>query len=351
MVLKMETINPRICSFYKENPNINFETINLLFIDLFENMLLNINSDIKTTINTQILSNINENSVIINDLKDSVSTLKNAVTDYNNESINTLESNNNKIISEIGDLIFKSIANSRPSSPVSNNLFTVTLNKLFSTSEILQLKEYDSSMVYLMKRYQKPKILIETKDCDFNILTDDINHFVKIVEERNSHGIFISQNSGISTKPNYHIDYNRGNIIVYIHNCEYSHEKIKIAIDIIDNLAIKLKELNNVNDDNTIPKAILDDINKEYQLFISQKEALISVYKDCQKKVLSQMDEIRFPCLDKYLSTKYTNQVQKQGFKCDLCKCFNANNLKALAAHKRGCARKNVFIVNSSVQA
>lgn len=65
-----------------------------------------------------------------------------------------------------------------------------------------------------------------------------------------------------------------------------------------------------------------------------------TVSADCQKKVLSQIDEIRFPSLDKYLSTKYTNTVQKPGFKCDMCKAFNANNLKALAAHKRGCARK-----------
>jgi len=32
--------------------------------------------------------------------------------------------------------------------------------------------------------------------------------------------------------------------------------------------------------------------------------------------------------------------IQKPGLKCDMCKSFNANNLKALAAHKRGCARK-----------
>ena len=32
--------------------------------------------------------------------------------------------------------------------------------------------------------------------------------------------------------------------------------------------------------------------------------------------------------------------MPKNGHRCDLCKNFNANNLKALAAHKRGCARK-----------
>jgi hypothetical protein len=32
--------------------------------------------------------------------------------------------------------------------------------------------------------------------------------------------------------------------------------------------------------------------------------------------------------------------MPKNGHKCELCKNFNANNLKALAAHKRGCMRK-----------
>ena len=93
-------------------------------------------------------------------------------------------------------------------------------------------------------------------------------------------------------------------------------------------------------DDISIPKDILENINTEYQLFISQKNAVIEVFKESQKKVLTQIDELRFPCLDKYLATKFSAPIQKPGLKCDLCKSFTANNLKALAAHKRGCNRK-----------
>lgn len=334
MLLKLETVNSRICAFYENNPSIDFESINLLVIDLLEKLLMS--NNIHTPIHSQILSNLLQNSNSINDIKSNVSAIKDVMNDINTE-------NNSKIINEIGDLLFKT----RPDSPTNidnTNLLSIVLNKVFNTSEILPLKEYSDSHIFLMKRFQKPKILIETKDTEFNISCDEISGFVKIIEEKNSNGIFISQKSGISSKTNYHIDYCRGNVIVFIHNGDYCHEKIKMAVDIIDNLSLKLKELNISNDDNTIPKSILDDINKEYQLFISQKEAVINLYKDCQKKVLSQIDEIRFPCLDKYLSTKYTNPTQKPGFKCDLCKCFNANNLKALAAHKRGCSRKNVFV-------
>lgn len=36
----LEIKNERICTFYKNNPEINFETVNLQIIDLFEKMNL-----------------------------------------------------------------------------------------------------------------------------------------------------------------------------------------------------------------------------------------------------------------------------------------------------------------------
>lgn len=324
MVLIMEITNHRICNFYKENPNIDFNNVNLLFIELYENIIHN-----------KLIQKNEENSTKNDHFKYLFSSLKDEIINYNKENINQ-----NYIIDKISDIINRKSMNS----PENIQQFIISLNKLFKTSEVLHLKEYNDVQIYSIKRYLKPKIIVETIENEYNIDDNHISNFLKILDDKNSHGIFISQNSGISSKPNFHIDYVHGNIALYIHNCNFSIDKIKLAIDIIDNLYVKLKEFNNSANDNVVPISILDDINKEYQLFISQKEALINVYKDCQKKVLSQIDEIRFPCLDKYLSTKYTNPVQKHGFKCDLCKCFNANNLKALAAHKRGCARKNVFI-------
>jgi len=125
--------------------------------------------------------------------------------------------------------------------------------------------------------------------------------------------------------------------------------KIETAVDIIDQLSSKIRQFKHqTEEDCIIPKDMLDTINNEYQLFLSQKNAVVDVFKESQKKVLSQIDEIRFPTLDKYLATKYSAPIQKPGLKCDLCKSFSANNLKALAAHKRGCIRKQTP-VNVSV--
>ena len=45
------------------------------------------------------------------------------------------------------------------------------------------------------------------------------------------------------------------------------------------------------------------------------------------------------PNLDKYLEPKYA-QIRSKGFTCDICNNYFANTKQSLAAHKRGCARK-----------
>ena len=117
--------------------------------------------------------------------------------------------------------------------------------------------------------------------------------------------------------------------MVYIHNVEYSNEKIKIAVDVIDNMAMKLETTDGIS------KELLNEINKEFQTFLLQKEVVATSLKESLKKV----DEMRLPSLDKYLSTKFT-VPSKQCLKCDLCNHFMATNLKAMAVHKRGCVRK-----------
>ena len=169
---------------------------------------------------------------------------------------------------------------------------------------------------------------------------------------RNKCGILISQYSGISNKNDFQIEFHDNNVIIFVHNSEYSNHKIEAAVNIIDHLYSKLHQFNKtgVNDDYTIPKDILETINNEYQMFMTQKLAVIDVLKESQKKVIAQIDEIKFPSLDKYLSGKYSAPIIKTGLKCDICKCYSANNLKALAAHKRGCMRKHGLTVKTNTK-
>ena len=221
-----------------------------------------------------------------------------------------------------------------------NNLFSV-LTSLFPSAEITDTTGTKASGDFIMKRMDKPAILLENKDYSHNINKDEIAKFIRDVETQNMNGIFISQYSGISFKNNYHIDINKGNILVYIQHCEYSPDKIRIATDIIDYLSSKVQELN-LGETNNIPKDVLDDINEEYQIFISQKETMTMTLRDFQKKMNTQIDAIKLPSLDKYLVTKYA-YVQNRNFGCDICKNFTGSSKQSLSAHQRGCRKKHHF--------
>jgi hypothetical protein len=226
-----------------------------------------------------------------------------------------------------------------------NNLFSV-LTSLFPSAEITDTTGTKASGDFIMKRMDKPAILLENKDYSHNINKDEIAKFIRDVETQNMNGIFISQYSGISFKNNYHIDINKGNILVYIQHCEYSPDKIRIATDIIDYLSSKVQELN-LGETNNIPKDVLDDINEEYQIFISQKETMTMTLRDFLKKMNTQIDAIKLPSLDKYLVTKYA-YVQNHNFGCDICKNFTGSSKQSLSAHQRGCRKKYQPIVDNS---
>jgi hypothetical protein len=243
-----------------------------------------------------------------------------------------------KLMSEMSEALSKFTENQHSQQNNDKKLSSV-LTKIYSSSEV-QTKNNAGGLIVL-KRQGRPNILIENRDIETNVTIEEVQSFTLSVDDHNCNGIFISQQSGISTKKNYHIEIHNNNILVYVHTAQYEPSRIEAAVDIIDQLSNKIRQFKHSGgDDCTVPKDIMDAINNEYQLFISQKNAVIEVFKESQKKVLAQVDEIRFPALDKFLATKYSAPIQKPGLKCDLCKSFSANNLKALAAHKRGCIRK-----------
>lgn len=244
----------------------------------------------------------------------------------------------------------------------------IILNQLYNTSDIVPIKNisnYESSQgkesfdhdsphqihpfktpahssLFMMTRMNKPKILIESMDTVQNIHQDQMNDFIKTMKSHKSHGVFLSQNSGFTFKPNYHIEIHYGFVSVFVHKVEYQAEKIAIAIDIIDHLSSKLKDCDHpTNGMNfNIDKDTLEEINHEYKSFLLQKESLLNHVKENHKKTVSQIEEMNIPSLSKYLSTKFESSAKNEKFKCVLCNNYNAINLKALAAHRRGCERK-----------
>uniref|UniRef100_A0A6C0KH63 Uncharacterized protein n=1 Tax=viral metagenome TaxID=1070528 RepID=A0A6C0KH63_9ZZZZ len=441
MTEKIVTTNARIVSFYNNNPHLNFDAVNLIFIDLFDK--LHSENIMGTTVQGQMLMMMNQlhdsfaqfKSTVGNDLtnnvmvkladirKDYIEDVKTIMQNNQVEKLGPLLEKNNHLLMDktaimmndilprsqgpiqdvlknfqksiidetsallkhadtgsVKDLIHNfEIKAANMQQPIyafiasseeriqnninclkditngKNNGLTAMddqpliriLSQQYNTADIVSVSNnIPHTNLLMMKRQYKQNILIHSMTSDRNIASEDTKQFAQLIDEHRCNGIFISQKSGIASKPNYHIDIQHGCVLVYIHHFQDSPCKINIAIDIIDNLSSKIKLMSHSGScgDNSIPKEVLEEINKDYQHFVMQKDTMISLFKESNKKILAQLEDMKFVALDKYLSTKFSPSAIKPGLKCELCKQFNAHNLKALAAHKRGCLRKNVAV-------
>ena len=472
--------NKKIWTFYNENPHMSFETMNILFHDILENLVEDMSKTMNSSVSSQILSTINEQNSHISELKGSLQNMQNTVSQLNNDITNNIlvkfmdikkeyvddmktiiymnnsenndklrtyvEKQNEELLNKTSSLIhdivpknqdaysnvitdslnsfktdlnqdtrelMKSINNdsikefinnfdvkctglfqnvhtpiynyiSSSEERIQNTISAVktsndvgrvktenimdeladylkkfknssfkgnmgeseldsVLTKMFPSGEVINTSTTKASGDFILKRDNKPTIMLENKAYDRNVNPDEVKKFIRDSEELHMHSVFLSQHTGITCKPNYHIEIHKGSILVYVHNVEYSPEKIQVAIDIIENLDDKLDVIYSENEENVITTEVLDDINREFQAFITQRDAIVSMTKDHHKKILTQLENLNFVSLDKYLSTKYAS-ARKTGIVCDICNVFNAPNKKSLSAHQRGCRKTNAFL-------
>ena len=158
----------------------------------------------------------------------------------------------------------------------------------------------------MLKRDNKTTILIENKNYERNVNLDETTKFVRDVSVQRTSGIMMSQKSGIVGKPNFFIEINNGNVLIYLHHVDYTPEKVQLAVDVIDNLAAKLANLD-ATTNIVVDKETLDNINRDMQTFLQKKEKIIVFAKDTHKQLLVQLDDLALPNLALYLSDKFAS--------------------------------------------
>ena len=242
----------------------------------------------------------------------------------------------NELSNNVSDLL-KKMENSSHKGKISENLVLNILQSVYPSSHINYVGTQKESGDILLHRKNKPTILIENKNYNKNVVQEEVKKFIRDIDVQNCCGLFLSQNGGIANKENFEINIHNGNVLLYMHDANNDAEKIKIAIDIIDNFKMKLDQMNLTTDSLTIDKEILDEINKEYQLFATQKMLHTKTIKDFCQKLLKQIDDLKMPALENYLSNKYAFSSSK--FVCEYCD-YVAKNQSALSAHQRSCKVK-----------
>jgi len=247
-----------------------------------------------------------------------------------------------KLTIELNDFLNKYKNNSSLKGGVSENELYFMLQSIMPSDEIIRVTSETASCDFKVNRKNKdkPTILFENKDYNRNVTTDEVTKFERDIKIQKTHGIFISQNTPITFKDSFQIDIINNLIHVYIPNCNYDTEKIKIAIDIIDNLTAKLNIINNTNevdDDNVYAtsKNDIDELANEYRNFAIQKVAIQDMVRASSKQLLDKLEEIQLPKI-KNILIKF-GLIDNENLKCPHCNVYEGKNKASLSAHFRNC--------------
>lgn len=261
-----------------------------------------------------------------------------------NKNINKQQETQEKMLTNLEDFLNKYKNNSSLKGKFSENLLHKVIIQMFPTAEIVDTSKMVHTGDLVVKRESKDSIIFENKDYADNVSAEEVNKFIGDCEKQGMHGIILSQNTGIASKKNYHIDIKKGKVLVYVHNVDYSQYKIQIAVDIIDTLSEKLKDTSVEKEEKAVSKEVMAEINAEFARFVAQKEAIITVVKDCQKKIIDEIKTISFPSLERFLSS--SDQIT---YTCDVCNRFTTQSKKALASHKRTKECKSHSVSGSTI--
>jgi len=314
--------------------SINNDTNSLMKSSLTKDVLDKFTQSLDEKFSTTLINSQSMFNSIITSTEHRISNKLTEIKDasvINNSSQSTLCTN-------VNDLL-KKMENSSSKGKLSENILFNVLHSLHPTAQIESVGNIKETGDIIMRRRDKPVILFENKNYDKNVVQDEVRKFLRDVEHQNCSGIMLAQHYGIANKNNFEIEIHNNNILVYLHKVEYDADKIKAAIDIIDYFKEALGDVESGNGELVnINKETLDDINKEYQNFINNKLLHIKTIKDFQQKLIAQVEDIKVPALEHFLSKLYASSSSKENT-CDYCS-YVAKNVRALTAHHRGCAQK-----------
>jgi len=185
-------------------------------------------------------------------------------------------------------------------------------------------------------------ILFENKDYTSSVTTDQVEKFERDLKIQQCHGIFVSQNSPIVYKENFHIDIIGNLIHLYIPNAGYDVEKIKLAINVVDSLAEKLnlsKSDASTDGGFEISMTQFENLKNEYCEFANKKSEMLDLIRSITKQLTDKLDAIEVPVLKKM--TVGDTETKNLGTVCSLCNKFNAKNKASLGAHMKSCKLLN----------
>jgi len=382
MILSSNTTD-RVAPIIKEYNDTLLDKTRIMFTDIIpkgqatfakeiENIVKNLHSSITQDTNALLKSSINKDTLdnFVTSMEDKFSKTILGSQNVFNSLVTSSENRIESKLTEIRDIsksnnssqsllqnniseLLKKMENSSSKGKISENILFNILLALYPTAQIESVGTTKETGDIMLMRKDKPTILFENKNYEKNVLQEEVKKFLRDVELQNCSGIMLAQHHGITNKENFEIEMNNNNVLVYLHKVEYDADKIKAAVDIIDHFKGTIDDSGrSIAETLSIDKDLLDEINKDYQMFTANKLSHIKTIKDYQQKLLAQVEDFKIPSLDNYLSRLYASSCSKNDL-CEYCG-YVAKNSRALVAHYRGCSQKkqsaNTQVLNNSIK-
>jgi hypothetical protein len=319
--------------------------------DLFNKIIMNVSNHFEklNNITSKLLQDKNEEH-LYNKLKEIVDSKHVSLCNTIDKNIHSfITSNNSSILSEIQNqyqtfsdmnefLKKQRYCNSSTTGKIGENRLESILNDCFPSENIKNSTGIGKCGDFILERknHRNKKIIFENKEYTTNVPDVEVKKFIRDIEHTKCHGIFLSQYTGIANKKNFEINFHKHYVLIYLHNVNYDANLILSAVQIIDMITQKI-DIANI-DTEKISKETIDDIQKDFMLFLKQKNRLVDMSKKYHKEILTMIEEIDLPSISKFLSKSFSN-IELTSFNCQNCnRTFRTK--RGLASHYKGCSKK-----------
>ena len=253
-------------------------------------------------------------------------------------AINTNTMNQQQLVSNVSTILRRFEVGSGKGSLSENVTYNILVDMFpcASVELVSSTKETGDIMVH---RQNKPTILIENKDhTTTNVTIPEVEKFIRDCTTQNCCGIMMAQHKGISRKQNYEIQIHAGNVLLYMHNVNFDAEKIKVAFEIVDQFKTRL-DATATNEENTITldAETMEEIHKDYAMYLSQRTLMLKSVKDFSEKMTSSLNDLKLPSIERIINRNFaTSQIQTETV-CNYCGKFVKSSV---AQHQRHCKEK-----------
>lgn len=190
----------------------------------------------------------------------------------------------------------------------------------------------------ILVRPGRPKILFENKDHDSkNVPKHEVDKFIRDCEIQNCCGVMLAQNRGITNKENFELQIHDGNVLLYLHEVRFDVDKIKMAVDMVENLKMALDGLSVADANCVIEPDMLETIRQEFSGYMAQRGGMMKLVRDFSDKMTGSLNELKIPSIEKILSGRFATSDAQTSSTCKYCDKFI---LRSMSQHYRHCSAK-----------